>query len=1058
LTLPVQSVLAAALAGAVLSTSAADRLSTRANYGSTALSPELRLDQPVQASGSIRNRRSVLDPSLKGASGRKQVVVRLKRGATASLGPGEAALRQDRKFQIENDQARFIGRIEGKGSIRVLGRTQHVLNAVFLDVPARALRVLARDPDVMRIAPVGHYQLDLSETVPYIGGSAAQALGFDGEGVSVAVLDSGVDYTHADLGGSGDPADYAANDGTIIEPGTFPTDKVVGGFDFLGNVWPLGPGGFDDPPLPDPDPLDDLALEPGAFAGHGTHVADIIGGANGVAPGADIYAVKVCASLSSSCNGISLILGMEFSVDPDGDGDTSDHVDIINMSLGANYGQPFDDDLSAAVDNATAIGSLTVASAGNSGDSPYITGTPSAAPTAIGVAQTNVPSAQLFGMQVIEPAAEAGIKDAVKYDWTPDPTERIEGPVNYAVDSAGNLDGCAPFDTDLTGQIVAVDRGGCFFSTKIQNIEAAGGALGIVMLIAPGAPFAGGFGEGDFPTIPGFNISQADGDILRAGDAVVAFGPDLTTSLAGVTVSSSSRGPDGFANSIKPELGAPGASVSADVATGVGRAPFGGTSGAAPMVSGSAALVLDACRERGDDCTPLELKALLMNTAFRDMISDTTGERSEITRTGAGEVRVDAAVEAEFVAWSTDDDQPSLSLGFNDVTRTTTIKRNVTVQNLSDRTLRIGATTNFRDGADLSSGAVSVKLGRKPRQDVPAGKTRNFQVSFTIDPSKLSGNPMNSGFSGTDAATLTAAEYDGFLVLTEALGGEAALPWHIIPRQAAEVEPDRTTIVPGGLDTIALQNRGAGVAQLDAYTLVGLSDEIPRGIKGGQSPTPDLRAFGYTTVDFGCAAGFGFAFAVNTWDRQTHLLPVVHELAIDTDQDGATDYFVFNAPFSLILGDGSLNDARELTYVEDVAAETAGAFFFAEHATNTGNTVLRVCGEQLGLTADDLMVTNMDVTVRATDFYFGGPGDEISGITIAPLGERYFGVPSADLPARGFGALDITDFGAFPGNSEELGVLLITNGDRGAGASGGATEDTEALLFLAPGVEPPAPL
>ena len=55
---------------------------------------------------------------------------------------------------------------------------------------------------------------------------------------------------------------------------------------------------------------------------------------------------------------------MEYAVDPDGDGDPSDRVDVINMSLGSPYGQPFDDDLAAAVDAATALGVLTVASAG----------------------------------------------------------------------------------------------------------------------------------------------------------------------------------------------------------------------------------------------------------------------------------------------------------------------------------------------------------------------------------------------------------------------------------------------------------------------------------------------------------------------------------------------------------------------------------------------------------------------------------------------------------------------------------------------------------------------
>ena len=115
----------------------------------------------------------------------------------------------------------------------------------------------------------------------------------------------------------------------------------------------------------------------------------------GVAPGVDLYAVKVCSAVSSSCCGVALIQGMEYAVDPNGDGDTSDRVDVINMSLGRNYGQPFDDDLAVAVDNATAFGVLTVASAGNGSDKPYITGTPAAATTALSVAQTQVPSAAL---------------------------------------------------------------------------------------------------------------------------------------------------------------------------------------------------------------------------------------------------------------------------------------------------------------------------------------------------------------------------------------------------------------------------------------------------------------------------------------------------------------------------------------------------------------------------------------------------------------------------------------------------------------------------------------
>jgi minor extracellular serine protease Vpr len=75
--------------------------------------------------------------------------------------------------------------------------------------------------------------------VPYIGATAVQDPGFTGKGIKVAVS-TAASTTRTALGGSGDPADYANNDPTIIEPGTFPTAKVVGGYDFVGSVWPAG--------------------------------------------------------------------------------------------------------------------------------------------------------------------------------------------------------------------------------------------------------------------------------------------------------------------------------------------------------------------------------------------------------------------------------------------------------------------------------------------------------------------------------------------------------------------------------------------------------------------------------------------------------------------------------------------------------------------------------------------------------------------------------------------------------------------------------------------------
>lgn len=1034
----------------------------------------LRLSEPqqIEHSGTL-DALYRINPDAVGEGGKALVIVKLRSPSVAEMGDNRQSARMSRKVNIESEQAALIQRFgEKAASMTVVARTQLVLNAIFVEVDVAMLPQLAQDPAVARIAPVGSYDLDLSETVPYIGASAVQAAGFDGSGVSVAILDSGIDYLHRNMGGSGDVADFNANDPTVIEPGTFPTSKVVGGYDFVGENWPNTVNGVTEP---DPDPLDK-----GIGAGHGSHVADIVGGvgadnggpANGVAPGADLYAVKVCSAVSSSCSGVALIQGMEFAVDPNGDGDPSDHVDIINMSLGSNYGQAFDDDLSLAVDNATALGVLTVSSAGNCGDNPYCTGSPSSAPTALSVAQTEVPSAFLPFINV------DGVDYASAFQaWSTPPASIISAPVQYGDGAGGNLNGCAAFAAgSLAGKIVLVDRGACNFSLKIQNVEAANGEAGIIGLIAAGAPFSGGFGGGPLPGIPGYMITQADSNAIKAqigGPGIGTIDPTSGFPLIGFTVGSTARGPDMSANSIKPEIGAPGASLSLLNGTGTGESTFGGTSGASPMVAGSAALLQDACRDDDDSdddnsyddssdddsddgCSPRDLKAMLVNNGYRDIVSDTTGNVAEVTRIGGGEVRVDASLNAPFMAYVHKEDQPTISLGQLDGSKSVTMKRRVRIENLSNKKQTITVTPTFRSAAGSADGAIQVDT----RSKVTIGKDEKamLNVNFHIDASLLNPNAMNSGSDGNNQAALGFNEIAGYLLLSSN-DGEIALPWHVLARQAADVHAARQTIVPGGFpDVIGLANHGAGTAQNDAYTIVGLSDEIPRGSKGAQSPTPDLKAVGVTTIPVPAGfcsgqASFLWVFAINTWERQSHLVPVSHQIGLDIDQDGLDDYLVLNRDFTL----NNVTDGRQLSWVVDLSTGSAGAFFFAEHATNTGNTAMIICGEQVGLTGTDMLATNVNVNVTAQDFYFGGPGDFIDGITITPLGEGFFGSPD-DVPAGGAGLLNVFDYGPFPGNSPEAGVMLFTNGDRGAGARGGATEETEALLFLAPGVAKPQPL
>ncbi len=994
----------------------------------------LRLATPMQMNGvDVMARRASVD-----SAGDHNVIIRL---ATPSV--AEQKLRgksaQKAKKNIKAEQTDLLAEVMALDpNARVIAQTQLVLNAVFIEVNPSVLDELAKNPGVLRITPVANYEMDLSETVPYIGASLVQAEGFDGSGVSVAVLDSGLDYNHLALGGSGNPADFAANDPNVInenEAGMFPTAKVVGGYDFVGSNWP------NTPEQPDPDPIDD-----GVGGGHGTHVGHIIGGVGGVAPGADLYAVKVCSSVSTSCSGIALIQGMEFAVDPDGDGDPSDAVDVINMSLGSPYGQPFDDDLSAAVNNATALGTLTVASAGNSGDKPYDTGSPSAAATALSVAQTAVPSDVLPLLQVVAPESISGQYPAVYQSWSAPLTEIIEAPLQYADGAGGNLNGCAPFAADsLAGLIVLVDRGGCNFTLKIKNVGDAGGLAGIIGLVAPGDPFTGGDG-GDRPiVVPGYMVSQAISNVFKSGlpDTIIRLDPETGLPLVGSMVGSSARGPQNESTTlIKPEIGAPGASISAIAGTGTGEGPFGGTSGAAPMVAGSAALLLQAFPE----LSPLEAKAKLMNTGDTDIISDPLlGDLAPITRIGGGEVRIDQTVAAYSAAWDDATGQGALSFGFVDVHKdTVNLFKTVRVRNYSDSKITYNIDANFRFADDAENGAVAVKAPKSIK--VGAGQDATFTVKMTIKGALLRGNFMNSGSQGANPAALTTNEYDGYLVLDDGTQ-PIHMAWHVLPRQASNVVGRQVLNFEDGEDTINLTNNGVGTAQNDAYSLLAVSPNMPEGGIGAQSPMPDIRAVGITTIPVpaGFCSGsdsFLWVFAVNTWERQEHLLPVSVSIELDTNQDGAVDYVVLNRDAS---GAGTITDGRQLAWVFNVGAGTLGAFFFAEHSTNTGNTALIVCGEQIGMNANNFF-QNVDMDVYADDFYYGGPGDAVLGLTVAPLGEQYFGIPD-DIAGKSEGSMTVLDFGPLPGNSPELGIYLIGNGDRGAGARGGATKSTEALLF-----------
>jgi hypothetical protein len=997
-----------------------------------------------------------IDPSLAGASGRQRVIVRL---ATPGVAQGAAS-----REAVRAQQAALLDRILASApGARQTGAVQLVLNAIFLDVDARDLAAIGRDANVSRVAPVGDYRRDLADTVPYIGAKTVQQLGYSGARIRVAVLDAGIDYTHAAFGGPGTFAAYQAAYGSdrsgakaATLDGLFPTSKVVGGYDFVGEAWPAGERSEDPDPIAAPDVPTDGYCTADCYGGHGTHVADIIGGRSGVAPGVRLYAVKVCAAYATNCNGEALMLGMEYAVDPNGDGRTNDRVDIVNMSLGSGYGQPFDDDLSAAVDGATQFGTLTVASAGNSGDKPYVTGSPAAALTALSVAQTAMPKATLPLMQI----AGSTPRPAVAQTWSPALAAPVSGPVYTYATSAGNTTGkalgCAdaagtnPYAAgELAGRIVLVNRGQCSASIKISNLAAAGATLGIIGFVNGEAPFAFAFGGGT-PNIPSYAISLADANAIRGG-ATVTFDPGVAVPLAGSLASTSSRGPGSQGNTVKPEIGAPGESVSASSGTGTGTASFGGTSGAAPMVAGAAALLKSA----RPGLSPLELKQILINSAETNVRAPSVAGgivpdiQAPVSRIGGGEVNVARALASPVAIWAVDaTGRGGLGFGFVDAAKTQTLRRTVAIQNYRTTPITLDVAGVPGEHADGDAATAAVGISTVPRVTIPGRATRTIQVQLTIDAARLRGNSMNAGSLGNNPVPLTRMEYDGYLVFTEASGATAGakyqLPWHVLPRLSADVRlaADELDIGPDGTGVIELENRGAGAAQYAAYSLLGRGRPLPPPARGGQSPNPSIRAVGVNTFDATgvCDAGFAMEFGVVNRERQTLPMAVSNVVYIDLDADGTDDYAVLNRDFSF----NNITDGRQLAWSLNLATGMADAFFYVTHPTNAANMSLLVCGEQLGLGFGDLLSRRIRVNVVADDFYFGGNGGTAGPFDITPLGEKYV-VLGTDTPANSAGSLEVLRFEGGATNDDQ-GVLLFTNAPR-SGNNGGATERTEALVI-----------
>ena len=145
-----------------------------------------------------------------------------------------------------------------------------LVNAVKVRLPIDKLEKALSIDGVSGVSPVAQFYPLSSTSVPFIKASKIwnrKNYPATGKGIKIGIIDSGIDYTHAMFGGNGSESDYQNNDPSILEEGSFPTKKVVGGYDFAGDDYD-----GTKTPRPDGDPIDCAANSHGSHAVSYTHL------------------------------------------------------------------------------------------------------------------------------------------------------------------------------------------------------------------------------------------------------------------------------------------------------------------------------------------------------------------------------------------------------------------------------------------------------------------------------------------------------------------------------------------------------------------------------------------------------------------------------------------------------------------------------------------------------------------------------------------------------------------------------------------------------------------
>jgi len=235
--------------------------------------------------------------------------------------------------KIENIHTETIEKLKKDFKAKEIKRQyKYLMNGLATKIKTKDLEKIKKLPDVKNVWKDENLTISLQDSVPLINADDVwveqnvSGSNITGEGIIVAIIDTGIAYNHSDFEPSCDVSAFTSGN----------CNKTVYGYDYYND---------------DDDPYDDN--------GHGTHCAGIVGAngtLKGVAPGVKFLAYKVCSS-TGSCPTSDIVSAIESAV--------SNGADVISMSLGGSgYA---DSGATTPINNAVANGTVVVVAAGNEG-------------------------------------------------------------------------------------------------------------------------------------------------------------------------------------------------------------------------------------------------------------------------------------------------------------------------------------------------------------------------------------------------------------------------------------------------------------------------------------------------------------------------------------------------------------------------------------------------------------------------------------------------------------------------------------------------------------------